>query len=457
MWYHIFPEVKIMKNIITDEELNEFESHFSLKPCYQISKRTVTKNGIFNSCIDEELVRTLKNSFSVDVNAGNVCNQKRSGRCWMFAGLNVIRTILLKTLNVKNIELSQAYLQFYDKLEKANFFMERAIDLSNEDIKSRNNVFLLDSGISDGGHFVMFTNLVKKYGVLPIEEMPDLAVSQDTTELNAILSDYLAQAMMELRTAKKKRASLKTLNDIKKSYLDEIYRILTISLGVPPKVFKYEYKDKDDKFVSLKEMTPKEFYESYIKVDLDDYICLSDAPIESMKMYTKYTSKLVNNVEGGDEVVFFNVPLKELKKATKNSLLDNAPVWFAADVSTQSLRKEGYLADGVIKSDFLFHIESKMNKGQRLTYRSSFCNHAMTFTGVNIKEDGNYDRWKVENSWGKENGKDGFYIMSDKWFDEYVYEVFVSKKYVSKTILEKYERAEKVYEEPYNTLYKEFN
>lgn len=446
-----------MKNNITNEELDEFRSNFSLKPCFQLSKRTVTKNGINNSCIDEELTRSLKYSFSIDVNAGSVCNQKRSGRCWLFAGLNVIRTILLKNLNVKNIELSQAYLQFYDKLEKANFFMERAIELSDEDIKSRHNVFMLDTGIGDGGHFVMFTNLVKKYGVLPIEEMPDLAVSQDTTELNAVLSDYLAQAMMELRSAKKKRASIKALKEIKKQYLDEIYRILTISLGVPPTSFKYEYKDKDDKFVSLNEMTPKEFFDNYIKVDLNDYICLCDAPIEGMKQYTKYTSKYVNNVEGGDEVIFFNVPMKEVKKATKNSLEDNSPVWFAADVSTQSLRKDGYLADGVLKTDLLFHIQSKMNKSQRLTYRSSFCNHAMTFTGVNVTSDNKYDRWKVENSWGKENGKDGFYIMSDKWFDEYVYEVFVNKKYVSKSILDKYEKAEKIYEEPFNTLYKEFN
>ncbi len=185
-----------MKKTITVDELNAFEADFNSNPAYKIVERTVTKNGINASSVNEELTRQLKNTFSIDVEAGNVCNQRRSGRCWMFAGLNVIRTILLKKLNVKNIELSQAYLQFYDRLEKSNFYLERAIELAEEDVDSRLNVFMLDNGNQDGGHFVMFTNLVKKYGVLPIEEMPDLAVSMDTSELNSVLSHYLAQAVM---------------------------------------------------------------------------------------------------------------------------------------------------------------------------------------------------------------------------------------------------------------------
>ena len=171
-----------MKQTITLDELNQFEQDYKSNLDNEILSRTILKNGINASSINQELLRELKNTFSVDVEAGSVTNQRHSGRCWMFAGLNVIRSILLKKLNVKNIELSQAYLQFYDRLEKSNFYLERAIDLSKEDISSRLNVFMLDNGNQDGGHFVMFTNLVKKYGVLPIEEMPDLAVSQNTSE-----------------------------------------------------------------------------------------------------------------------------------------------------------------------------------------------------------------------------------------------------------------------------------
>ena len=442
-----------MKKTITVDDLNAFEADFNSNPAYKIAERTVTKNGINASSVNEELTRQLKNTFSVDVEAGNVCNQRRSGRCWMFAGLNVIRTILLKKLNVKNIELSQAYLQFYDRLEKSNFYLERAIELAEEDVNSRLNVFMLDNGNQDGGHFVMFTNLVKKYGVLPIEEMPDLAVSMDTSELNSVLSHYLAQAVMDLRDAVNKKAKKKVLMNLKEQYLNEVYRILTISLGVPPKEFAYEYTDKDNKHVALKKMTPVEFYQEYIGADLDDYIALCDAPIAGMKPYTKYTCKYVGNVEGGDPVIFFNVPVEEMKKAAIRSLQGGDVIWFAADVSSQSLRKDGYLADGVLQRSTLFNVAYRMNKAERMTYRASFCNHAMTLTGVNLDENDKPNRWKVENSWGKENGHDGFYVMSDKWFDEYLNQVFINKKYVSKEVLEAYEKAKVKEELPFDTMW----
>ncbi|MCR4698811.1 MAG: C1 family peptidase [Bacilli bacterium] len=442
-----------MKKTITVDDLNAFEADFNSNPAYKIAERTVTKNGINASSVNEELTRQLKNTFSVDVEAGNVCNQRKSGRCWMFAGLNVIRTILLNKLNVKNIELSQAYLQFYDRLEKSNFYLERAIELAEEDVNSRLNVFMLDNGNQDGGHFVMFTNLVKKYGVLPIEEMPDLAVSMDTGELNSVLSHYLAQAVMDLRDAVAKKAKKKVLMNLKEQYLNEVYRILTISLGVPPKEFAYEYTDKDNKHVALKKMTPVEFYQEYIGADLDDYIALCDAPIAGMKPYTKYTCKYVGNVEGGDPVIFFNVPVEEMKKAAIRSLQGGDVIWFAADVSSQSLRKDGYLADGVLQRSTLFNVAYRMNKAERMTYRASFCNHAMTLTGVNLDENDKPNRWKVENSWGKENGHDGFYVMSDKWFDEYLNLVFINKKYVSKEVLEAYEKAKVKEELPFDTMW----
>lgn len=441
-----------MKSQLTTTDLEQFEADFNNNPNYKIAERAVTKNGINATCVNEELVRQLKDTFSIDVDSGNVTNQNQSGRCWMFAGLNVLRIILNQKLNVKNIELSQAYLQFYDKLEKANFFLERAIDLSDDSLFSRMNTFLLDSTLGDGGHFVMFTNLVKKYGVVPSEEMPDLAVSKNTSELNSVLSHYLAQAMMDLRDAVEKKANRKVLMNLKEQYLNEVYRILTISLGVPVKSFAYEYTDKDNHHVALRKMTPLEFYNEYIKEDLDDYICLSNAPLDFMKDYVKYTCPYVNNVEGGDPVIFFNVPVEEMKKAAIASLKNNQILWFAADVSSQSLRKEGYLADGILQRANLFNIGYRLNKSQRMNYRVSFCNHAMTLTGVNL-EDEKPNRWKVENSWGKDNGHDGYYVMSDKWFDEYVYQIFVHKKYVSEEIIKKYEKAKTEEVKPFDTLW----
>lgn len=443
-----------MSKNITFENLNSFAKDYQGNPDFELRKLSVTNNGVNASCTDKELIRSLKNTFSIDVDCGNVCNQKRSGRCWMFSGLNVIRTILIKKFNVKNIELSQAYLQFYDKLEKANFFLEMAIEHADEDLKSRDNVFLLDSTLGDGGHFVMFSNLVRKYGVVPIEEMPDFAVSQDTAEMNSVLCNYLAQGMMELRKAHQDKKD-EELSSIKEKYLNEVYRILSICLGSPVKEFTYEYTDKDNKHVALKKMTPKEFYDEYIQEDLEAYIPLCDAPLPFMKPYTKYTCNLVNNVVGGDPIYFFNVSVDEMKKCAINSLKGGDPIWFAADVSSQSLRKDGFLASGILRRKELFGLDYHLSKGERMSYRASFCNHAMTLTGVNLDENEKPNRWKVENSWGKENGKDGFYVMSDDWFNDYLYQVFINRKYIPEEILEKWDNAEIVKEDPFDTLWAE--
>ena len=446
-----------MENTLDEKELSKFQKNYAKKKDYKLRERTVTKNGINASSINEEIQRSLKTVFSEDIEAGKITNQRHSGRCWMFAGLNVIRVILMKKLNVDNIELSQAYLQFYDKLEKANFFFERTIELANEPIDSRLNVFFLDNGIGDGGHFVMFTNLVKKYGVLPIEEMPDLAVSQNTDELNDVLGHVLKQGLRDIRASLKEDPTKAKAYETKERYLNDIYRILTISLGVPPKEFTYDYVDKDKKHVTLPPLTPKEFFAQYIADDLNDYVCLCDAPIEGRDNYVKYTCHYVNNVEGGDPVFFFNVSPKEFKDACIASLKGKTPIWFGSDVLTQSLRKEGQLADGLLERASLFDFDYNLTKQDRLTYRASFCNHAMTFTGVNLDEKGTPNRFKVENSWGKDNGNDGFFVMSDKWFDEYVYEIFVKREYVSKEVLAKYDAAKTVEVSPFDTLWAEMD
>ena len=444
-----------MEKEIKASDLKNFQEDFSKEGKNLVAQRTVLKNGIYNSAIDEDVQRERIDTFSVDVNSGEVTNQRSSGRCWMFAGLNVLRVLLRKKLNRKNLELSQAYLQFYDKLEKANFFLEKARELASEEFDSRLNVFLLDNGIGDGGHFVRFTNLVKKYGVVPSLFRPDRSVSKATGELNSLLTSLLSRDRKEIRDAVKNGTKENVLETRKEGRLNEIYRVLEISIGTPVKEFTFEYKDKDDKFHRLNKRTPKEFYDAYIGVDLDDYICLCDAPIENRELYKAYTCKYVNNVVGGDPVVFFNVPLAGLKKACVESLKGGEVIWFGSDVLAQSRRKDGYLADGLIDRGDLFTLRPLLDKGGRLTYRSSFCNHARTLTGVNLDEKDIPDRWKVENSWGDENGKKGYFIRNDKWFDEYVYEVFVNKKYVDKEIVGKFLSAKPIETLPFNTLWRQ--
>lgn len=443
-----------MKKKIEIEDLNLFEQNFSSNKSNRVKERTVTRCGIVESCIDNQLINSLQNTFSIDNTKGqSVSNQRNTGRCWMFGTLNIIRDNMAKTLNIPTLELSQSYLLFYDKLEKCNFFMEKIIELSSYKIDSRLNCFILDKTIEDGGQFAMLRNLVNKYGVLPLDIMDESNVSKATAQLNSVLHKYLGKVAKELRAAIRKGKTMPQLQKMKEGYMSEIYKILAICVGEPVKQFEFEYKDKDGKFVRLDKITPQQFYNKYCTLDLNDYISLNDIPIDGRKQYQKYTCKYINNTVGGDNTIFFNVPLSELKQTALNALKDGQIIGFACDSRSMLLRNEGFFASDIYNTDELFDIDSKMSKGERLLFRTSGCTHIMTLVGANINSAGEVDRWKVENSWGKENGKDGFYIMSDKYFDDYVYEIFVPKKYVQPATLKKYKESTIIEEEPFSSYW----
>ncbi len=443
-----------MKNDLEICDIEKFAKSYEANQTLAAARMAISKNGLVNSAIDPDAANALKNVFSIDVDSGDITNQKQSGRCWMFAGLNIIRMVAAKKLNLKTLELSQAYLQFYDKLEKFNFTLEKSLKLANESLDSRLNSFLFDGGISDGGHFAMFSNLVKKYGIVPSEVMPDNCVDSSTGEINSLLSSLVAKDIMILRDLKNEGKEDEILTK-KEEMLSEAYGLLCATIGLPPKKFTYEYKDKDNKYIKLEETTPLEFYEKYVGVNLDDYVVLSDAPMQGYKKYQKYVCEWVNNVIGGDDVTFFNVDVNEIKKAVIASLKANELVWFAADVSSKSLRKDGLLGYNVIRFDKLLGVELLNDKGARMDTRTSFCNHAMTFTGVNLLDEKTPNRWKVENSWGKDAGKGGFYIMDDEWFSNFVYEVFVKKEFLPKELLTAYEESEPIKVDPWGVMWNE--
>ncbi len=417
-----------------------------------VKQMGIRQNGIVASCIDANEAMKLQNVFSIEIKAGDITNQNKSGRCWMFAGLNVLRQKLFKKLGVNSIELSQAYLQFYDKLEKANFTLERAIELADEPISSRLNAYLLDNGIADGGHWAMFASLVKKYGVVPSSAMKDTAVSKNTSELNSVLKKAIANDIKTIRDLAQAGKSKEDIRKKKDAMLAEIYNILTLSLGVPPKTFVLEYRNKKDEFVRLPEMTGLEFFQKYVGADLGDWISLSDANTLGWEKGIRYTSHYVGNVEGGDPIVFFDVPTADLRKAVVASLKGGDIVWFAADVTASSLRQEGLLGGKLIRDDLLFGTKDRLSKGQQLDYHVTYCNHAMAFTGVNLVN-GRPNRYKVENTWGKDKGSDGFFVADAEWFDRYVYQILVHKKYLSKELLEAFEKAPIKDIEPFNGLW----
>lgn len=439
-----------MQKEISIKDLQNFRKNFEKNPANKIAQNAVQRNGVGNSAFSSEAFRELSNTFNVEVKeTGSMTNQKSSGRCWMFAGLNVLRSIAMKKLKVADLELSQSYLMFYDKLEKSNYQLEAVIEHIDEEENSRiMDAILQSGGQQDGGFWHYFVELVRKYGVCPKSAMPETIPTSSSMEMDDVLNILLAKDTAFLRNLHKEGKSEKELRQIKEGMLSEIYNILTICIGKPVDTFTYNYEEKaDDKGKKKKEekkeesnlksitCTPKEFFEQYVGIDLDEYVVVTNWPLNNYPYHQTYTVKLTDNVVGGKKSISVNEPIEEMKNAVISSLKAKELVWFACDVVSSSYRKEGLLSTEVVNLDELFSVKLGFDKGERLAYRASACNHAMTFTGVNLDKDGKPNRWKVENSWGEEPGYKGYFIMTDDWFNNFMYEAVVNKKYLSKDVL----------------------
>ena len=413
---------------ITNTILDEFRSKFLEKESNIVAMNATTSNGIEKSALNCFELREINHQFSISIPTGDITNQKQSGRCWMFAGLNFLRLEVMKNLNMKTIELSQSYPLFYDKLEKSNYFLENIIETKDEDLDSRYVQFLLKDPLQDGGQWDMFKSLVKKYGVVPKDVMPEVVSSSATKEMDRYLTLKLREFARDIRNDK--NLSLVELREKKKDMLDEVYRILSICLGTPPQSFDFEYRDKDDRFFKINNITPVEFFEKYVKINLDDYVSVINAPTDDKPFGRCFTVKFLGNVVDGSPVNYLNLPIGDLKMLAIKQMKDNVPVWFGSDVGQFSTRVEGILSKNILDVDKLFSTNFTMTKADRLNYGESLMTHAMLLTGVDLDDD-QPTRYRIENSWGKDVGKDGFYVMTDEWFSEFVYQVVINKKYLS--------------------------
>ena len=423
---------------ITEELLTKYEKDFFDDNVNLVAMNAVTSNGIDNSCKNYKEIRDCNHNFSISIDAGDITNQKQSGRCWMFSALNMMRIEVMHNLNLKTMELSQSYPLFFDKLEKSNYFLENIIETKSLDLDSREVSFLLQDPLQDGGQFDMFKNIVIKYGVVPKEAMPEVFSSSSTRNFDKYLTSKLRQFAEELRND---NSSIEELRNKKDKMLKVIYRMLSISLGVPPKAFTYEVRDKNNKFIRIENITPQDFYKKYVNLNLDDYVSIINSPTKDKPYGKTYTVKYLGNVYGKN-VKYLNLPIGDLKDLVIKQLSDNKSVWFGSDVSKFSTREEGILSTDILQVNKLFSTDIIMNKANNLDYGESKMNHAMLFTGVNLDNNKKPNRYRVENSWGKDVGKDGFYVMTDKWFDEYVYQVVINKKYLTNEQLQMYNEKE---------------
>lgn len=407
------------------EKLENIEQEYQKEISYTIARRALAKNRISDLVRVNEQTENTRNMFSIDLKTLPVTNQERSGRCWIFAGCNIIREEIAKKYNLKDFELSENYIAFYDKLEKCNYLLESIISLKEKERDNRTLDHLLSEGIRDGGQWDMFVNIINKYGLVPKDAFPETFQSSNTYEIDILLSKYIRKFAFEIRTNHSEN-----IDNKKEEYMENIYKMLCSCFGVPPRKFSFEYVDQDKNYNIIKDLTPMSFYQEIVPMDLNEYVSIINSPTEDKPFNKAYTVDYVGNVIEGNEILYLNVTMERLKELTINQLKDGEPVWFGSDCHKSGDREEGIWDDTSFDIDTLFQIDSKMTKGAILDTRESAMNHAMVITGVNL--DGEIPtKWKIENSWGDEKANKGYHVATDTWFAKFVYQIVVHKKYLT--------------------------
>lgn len=439
---------------VTADDLAAAQKDFLAERANVVAKNAVSSSGLRAAARVPERVAANTTTFDVEVSQGERTDQERSGRCWMFASLNTMRYRVIKRYNLKTFELSQAYPLFWDKLEKSNWFLGNVLDTLDEPLDGRLVSYLLTDPVGDGGQWDMFKALVKKYGVAPKEAMPETACSRNTHELDKYLTRYLRGAAKRLRESHAAGVGAADLSQMRKEMVGDVYHLLVTCLGEPPQSFSARVRDRDDKLALSGTFTPQEFFAEAVGMELDDYVSLISAPTADKPFGHVYTVDRLGNVVEAGGVRYLNLPPDELKRVAIAQLKDNLPVWFGCDVDQSYVRDEGIMDVAALDVDGLlgFDVEGCMDKAERLDYGESAMTHAMVLEGVNLDEKGAPTLWKVENSWGKDHGRNGFDTLSDPWFDEYVYQVVVDKRYLTDDERRTYETAEPTHLAPWDPM-----
>lgn len=424
---------------ITKEFLQNSREKFYEDRANRVAQRAAVNNGLVEASVDRVEDERNRHTFNIELKEKEIRNQKQSGRCWMFAALNLMEYKLCRKYNLKGFELSKNYTLFFDKLERCNYFLDSIIRTLDEDLDGRLVSHILTDPMGDGGQWDMIKNIIKKYGLVPSYAMKESVNSSATANLNNYLTKILRMYAKNLRNSYKEEKDVEKLKKMQEEYMKKIYDVLSISLGTPPEKFDFEVRNEDEEFISDKNLTPQEFLKKHVEVDLDDYISLINAPTKDKPYFKSYTVDFLGNVMELDKVRYVNVPVEVMKDGILKQLKDGELVWFGCDVAQFFYRKGANLDLSTLKIFDLLNVEYDLSKEERLDYKESLMTHAMVFVGCDYDEENKkINRYKVENSWGKDAGDRGYLVMSDEWFDEYMYQALINKKYLDEKVIKAY-------------------
>jgi bleomycin hydrolase len=409
-----------MDGTLAAAELERLRKDFSANPVYRLAQNAVTRVSVDDVAINREIVSGIDHSLSTTLDDWKVTSQEKSGRCWLFAGLNLLRVGVMRETGIKDFEFSQNYLTFWDKLERANYLLEAFIETADRDLGDRTVAFLLESAAGDGGQWNMFAALVAKHGLVPKGYMPETQSSSNTGRMNSVLRYQLRQGARAVRAAAADGTD--AARAAKAEVMQVIYRILAIHLGTPPERFDWQWTDKDKQFHRDGVLTPQEFAARYVDLPVSEYVCLVNDPRPSSPLGRTFTVEYLGNVVGGPPVTYLNVDAQVIKDIAAATIEGGEPVWFGCDVGKMMSNDYAYWDAGLYDLPSVYDAAFDLDKAARLEYHESAMTHAMLFTGVDVL-DGATRRWRVENSWGADRGKDGFFTMDDSWFGQYVFEI----------------------------------
>ncbi len=425
-----------MESQISLKQIKEYNKIYNNDKTNKIIENAITKNGLQNACINREIIVENQPIFNMELPESKRYDQQESWKCWIYAGLNVIKHNIAKNLkmNIMDLELSSNHIAFFDKLEKSNHVYENIINLSNTNFDYLHKEKVYEFCVSEGGYWTYFVAIVNKYGLVPYSYHPNAVESTNYEKMEYLYTEKVKKDILELIDLKRQGKDLKLLRETKNRFLQENYNLLCKTLGEPVTEFDYEYKDENSEYKRYSKLTPIEFKDKFLSLDLDDFVIIGNMPMYNKEYHKVYQKKYLGNVHQKSCVKYLNLPIEDLKELTIKQLKNEMPVYMGAHILKFRDEKSGILDTRLYDYENTLNLK-RLSKEEALNLYDIRMHHAMTFTGVNLI-DNKPQRWKVEDSYGDKGKPNGYYIMNDNFFDEFVLSAVINKKYLSQEQLE---------------------